>query len=148
VREDARYDGKYVLRTTTELPAEEVALAYKNLLWIERLFRELKSLLETRPISHHWVKDNVKGHIFGGFLALYLVVVLRKKIEALGKQVEWTDLIRDLSHLRAIGLRLDGQRYLLRTDFTGVAHVAFQALGLRPPPLAQRLDPHPDEARL
>lgn len=148
VREDARYDGKYVLRTTTELPAEEVALAYKNLLWIERLFRELKSLLETRPIYHHWVKDNVKGHIFGCFLALYLVVVLRKKIEALGKTVEWTDLIRDLSHLRAIGLRLDGQRYLLRTDFTGVAHVTFQALGLRPPPLAQRLDPYPDEARL
>jgi hypothetical protein len=55
VEEDARYDGKYVLRTTTELPADEVALAYKNLLWIERLFRDLKSLLETRPIYHHWV---------------------------------------------------------------------------------------------
>jgi hypothetical protein len=147
VREEARDDGKYVLRTTTDLPAEEVALAYKNLLWIERLFRELKSLLETRPIYHHWVKDNVKGHIFGCFLALYLVVVLRKKIEALGKPVEWNDLIRDLSQLRAIGLRLDGQRYLLRTHFTGLAHVAFQALGLRPPPLAQLLDPSPDEVR-
>jgi hypothetical protein len=148
VREEARYDGKYVLRTTTDLPAEEVALAYKNLLWIERLFRELKSLLETRPIYHHWIKDNVKGHIFGCFLALYLVVVLRKKIEALGKPVEWSDLIRDLSQLRAIGLRLDGQHYLLRTGFTGVAHVAFQALGLRPPPLAQLLDPGPGEAQL
>jgi Transposase DDE domain len=148
VREEARYDGKYVLRTTTELPAEEVALAYKNLLWIERLFRELKSMLETRPIYHHWVKDNVKGHIFACFLALYLVVVLRKKIEALGKTVEWNDLIRDLAQLRAIGLRLDGQRYLLRTNFTGVAHVAFQALGLRPPPLAQLLDPHPAEVRV
>ncbi len=148
VREEVRYDGKYVLRTTTDLPAEEVALAYKNLLWIERLFRELKSRLETRPIYHHWVKDNVKGHIVGCFLALYLVVVLRKKIEALGQPVEWNDLIRDLSQLRAIGLRLDGQRYLLRTDFTGLAHVAFQALGLRPPPLAQLLDPSPDEVRV
>jgi hypothetical protein len=140
VREEARYDGKYVLRTTTTLPADEVALAYKNLLWIERLFRELKSLLETRPIYHHWVKDNVKGHIFGCFLALYLVVVLRKKIEQLGQRVEWEALIRDLSQLRAIALRLDNQRYLLRTDLTGVAHVAFKAVGLRPPPLAQRLD--------
>lgn len=140
VREEARYDGKYVLRTTTTLPADEVALAYKNLLWIERLFRELKSLLETRPIYHHWVKDNVKGHIFGCFLALYLVVVLRKKIEQLGQRVEWEDLIRDLSQLRAIALRLDDQRYVLRTALAGVAHVAFKALGLRPPPLAQRLD--------
>jgi Transposase DDE domain len=140
VREEARYDGKYVLRTTTTLPADEVALAYKNLLWIERLFRELKSLLETRPIYHHWVKDNVKGHIFGCFLALYLVVVLRKKIEQLGQRVEWEDLIRDLSQLRAIALQLDDHRYMLRTDLTGVAHVAFKAVGLRPPPLAQRLD--------
>jgi hypothetical protein len=35
---------------------------------------------------------------------------------------------------------LDDQCYLLRTDLTGVAHVAFKAVDLRPPPLAQRLD--------
>lgn len=140
VREEARYDGKYVLRTTTALPEEAVALANKNLLWIERLFGELNHLLETRPIFHPWVKDNVKGHIFGCFLALYLVVVLRKKIEGLGRKVGWDDLIRDLSRLRAITLRLDGHRYLLRTDLTGVAHVAFQAVRLRPPPLAQLFD--------
>jgi hypothetical protein len=55
IEEETRFDGKYVLRTTTDLPADEVALAYKNLLWIERLFRDLKDLLETRPIYHHWV---------------------------------------------------------------------------------------------
>jgi hypothetical protein len=149
VDEDARYDGKYVLRTTTtDLPADEVALAYKNLLWIERLFRDLKSLLETRPIYHHWVKDNVKGHIFACFLALYLVVVLRKKIAALGRPVEWADLIRDLSQLRAIGLQLDDQHYLLRTDLRGTAHTAFQAVGLRPPPLAQVLTGSPTEAEV
>jgi len=146
VQDEARYDGKYVLRTTTELPAEEVALAYKNLLWIERLFRDLKHLLEIRPIFHHWVKDNVKGHIFGGFLALYLVVVLRKKLEALGRKVEWQDLIRDLSQLRAIALRLGDHRYLLRTDLVGVAHLAFKAVGLRPPPLAQLLNGQTEQA--
>jgi hypothetical protein len=141
IQEEERYDGKYVLRTTTDLPSDEVAVAYKNLLWIERLFRDLKSLLEARPIYHHWVKDNVRGHLFGCFLALYMVVVLRKKIEALGEKVEWEDLIRDLSQIRAIGLRLDGHQYLLRTDLTGDAHLAFRAMGLRPPPLAQLLDP-------
>jgi hypothetical protein len=139
VRQEQRYDGKYVLRTTTELPADEVALAYKNLLWIERLFRDLKSLLQTRPIFHHLVKDNVKGHVFACFLALYLVVVLRKKIEGLHQKVEWADLMRDLSRVRAITLRLDGQRYRLRTDLQGTAHLAFRAVGLRPPPLAEVL---------
>jgi Transposase DDE domain len=148
VEADARYDGKYVLRTTTDLPADEVALAYKNLLWIERLFRDLKSLLETRPIYHHWVKDNVKGHIFACFLALYLVVVLRKKIAALGRSIEWADLLRDLSQLRAIGLQLANQHYLLRTELRGTAHVAFQAVGLRPPPLAQVLGEPPSEAEV
>jgi hypothetical protein len=148
VEDDARYDGKYVLRTTTDLPAEEVALAYKNLLWIERLFRDLKSLLETRPIYHHWVKDNVKGHIFGCFLALYLVVVLRKKIAALGRPVEWHDLMRDLSQLRAIGLQLGDHAYRLRTELCGTAHVAFQAVGLRPPPLAQVLGAATTEAQV
>jgi hypothetical protein len=33
---------------------------------------------------------------------------------------------------------LDDPCYLLRTDLTGVAHIAFKAVGLRPPPLAQR----------
>ncbi len=67
--EHARYDGKSGLRTTTDPPAEEVALASKHRLWIERLFRELRPLLKTCPIYHHRVKDHVKGHLFGCFLA-------------------------------------------------------------------------------
>jgi len=38
VREEARYDGKWVLRTNTDLPAEEVALQYKRLLQVEQFF--------------------------------------------------------------------------------------------------------------
>jgi hypothetical protein len=134
----------YAVQPLGECP--RYATRGKNLLWIERLFRDLKHLLETRPIYHHWVKDNVKGHIFGCFLALYLVVVLRKKIAALGRSVEWDDLLRDLSQLRAIGLRLDDRAYLLRTELRGDAHVAFQAVGLRPPPLAQVLETGPGQA--
>jgi IS4 transposase len=46
IKDDALFDGKWVLRTYTELPSEEVALAYKSLWQIERTFRELKSGLE------------------------------------------------------------------------------------------------------
>lgn len=140
VEEEERYDGKYVLRTTCDLPAEEVALAYRNLLWIERLFRDLKDLLDTRPIYHHRIKDNVKGHIFGCFLALYLVVALRKRIEVSGAKVEWANLVRDLAEMRAIELKLEDQRFLLRTELRGAANVAFQAVNLRPPPFAQPLE--------
>jgi len=67
-------------------------------------------------------------------------VVLRKKIAALGRPVEWDDLNRDLPQVRAVGRRLNDQGRRLRTDLRAVAHVDFKAVGLRPPPLAQLLD--------
>lgn len=159
VKEDERFDGKYVLRTTTDLTAAEVAQAYRQLTWIERLWRELKDVMGVRPIYHHLKKDNVKGHIFGAFLALYLSAVIRRRLDdnwragnpdlakdlpEPGQQparyhVAWDTLIRDLSALRAIRVELDGEPYLLRTQLRGNAHDAFQAVGLRPPPLAQKL---------
>lgn len=139
VRQDARYDGKYVLRTTTELPADEVALAYKQLTWIERLWRELKDVMRLRPVFHHLHRDNVKGHIFACFLALYLVALLKQRIAAKGWKLPWDDVVRDLSQVRAVTVELEGQRYLLRTPVQGCAGKVFQAAGVQVPPLAQPL---------
>ena len=44
VAEDARYDGKWVLRTNTELDTAAVALQYKQLWMVEQWFRSCKSL--------------------------------------------------------------------------------------------------------
>jgi transposase len=52
VRSEARFDGKWVLRTNTDLSAEKVALTYEELWQVERVFRDMKSLLEIRPIFH------------------------------------------------------------------------------------------------
>lgn len=46
VEAEARYDGKFVLRTNTTLPATEVATQYKRLLLVEQFFRAPKSLME------------------------------------------------------------------------------------------------------
>jgi transposase len=158
VKEDERYDGKYVLRTTTDLPAGEVAEAYKQLTWIERLWRELKEVMEVRPIYHHQKKENVKGHIFASFLALYLSARLRRRLEELKQKehpeeaspgssvaparlpIPWEKLLADLSQVRAITVRVDNQRYLMRTELKGHAPEVFRAVGVRPPPLAQPLN--------
>jgi len=52
IEDDARYDGKWVLRTNTDLPTGEAALAYKGLWQVEQAFRTLKTPLELRPIYH------------------------------------------------------------------------------------------------
>lgn len=158
VKADEKYDGKYVLRTTADLPAAEVAEAYKQLTWIERLWRELKQVMEVRPIYHHQKKENVKGHIFASFLTLYLSATLRRRLETLWQKehpqearpsspteparlpIRWEKLMQDLSQLRAVRVRLEGDRYLMRTELKGHAHEAFRAVGLRPPPLAQPLN--------
>src|ERR1035441_8631076 len=46
IKEEARYDGKWVLTTNTDLPAREVALKYKQLWMVEDVFRSMKSLLD------------------------------------------------------------------------------------------------------
>lgn len=139
VQEDARYDGKYVLRTTTDLPADEVATAYKQLTWIERLWRELKDVMRLRPIFHHQKSDNVLGHIFACFLALYLAALLRRKLADAGVEAQWDDVVRDLSELRSVTVQLDGEHYRLRSPVRGCAGRVFQAVGVKLPPLATPL---------
>lgn len=139
VKEDERYDGIYVLRTTTQLPAGEVAQAYKELTWIERLWRELKDVVEVRP-NYHWKKrDNVKGHIFVCFLALYLAALLRKLLAKADLKLPWDEVIRDLSSMRAVRVELGGEKYLLRSPIKGCAGQVFAAVGVKVPALAQPL---------
>lgn len=147
VESDARLDGKFVLRTNTDLPAEEVALAYKSLWRVERAFRETKSTLEVRPI-YHQNDEAIVGHIVACFLALRLEVDLQRRLDERGAQVSWPDLMRDLGQVSAVDLSLDGQRYRLRTELKGTAHLAFAAAGVRPPATVTHLgdgDPPPQK---
>ena len=81
VKQDARFDGKWVLTTNTRLKADEVALKYKELWQVEHLFRDTKSLLETRPIFHK-CDETIRGHVFCSFLALVLKKELYRRLEA------------------------------------------------------------------
>lgn len=139
VEADARYDGKYVLRTTTSLPADEVAQAYKQLSAIERLWRELKDVVEVRPVFHHLKRDNVKGHIFACFLALYVAAHLKHKLAAAGLKLPWDDVVRDLCQIRAVTIRVQQDRFLMRSPFKGAAGKVFAAVGVKPPALAEAL---------
>lgn len=135
--QEERYDGKYVLRTTTKIPAAEVAEAYKMLTWIERLWRELKNVMEVRPIFHWRKRENVKGHIFACFLALHLAALLKRKLTEANLSLQWDEVIRDLSQVRAVTVELGGEKYLMRSPLAGCAGKVFAAVGLKVPPLAQ-----------
>lgn len=142
VERDARLDGKFVLRTNTELDTSEVATTYKSLWRVERAFREAKATLQVRPVFHHR-DDTTIGHIVGCFLALRLEVDLQRRLDAHQVDTSWPDLMRDLAEVKAVDLTLDGERYRLRTDLRGAAAAAFTAAGVRPPRVLESLGPAP-----
>jgi hypothetical protein len=142
IAREARLDGKFVLTTSTDLPAAEVAKAYKSLWRVERAFRTLKSTLDVRPIFHQR-DDSVVGHIVGCFLALRLEVDLQRRLDASRLAAPWPDLMRDLARLQAVIVELDGTRYRLRTDCQGHAAKAFHAAGVAIPTAVTALGPIP-----
>ena len=141
IKQEARFDGKWVLRTSlADLPADEVALKYKQLLTVESLFRSTKSLLETRPI-YHKCDETIRGHVFCSFLALTLMKELEDRLEAKGHRLEWKDIVRDLAQLEEVEIEQDNKHFLLRTQCKGVCGKVFQAAGVALPPTLRQIQP-------
>jgi transposase len=133
VKSEARFDGKWVLRTNTSLSTAEVALKYKELWQVEDIFRSMKSILETRPI-YHKCDETIRGHVFCSFLALVLRKALMDRLAQRGDVLEWADIVRDLNGLEEIQVDQDNKRFLLRSQTTGVCSKVFQAVGVALPP--------------
>lgn len=133
IEADRRFDGKWVLQTDTTLPSSEVALKYKELWQIESAFRDVKTVLETRPIFHK-LDETIRGHVFCSFLALVLRKELDKRLEKLGMDYEWNDIKRDLVALQEVTLEEDHSKLAIRTACRGVCNDVFKAVGVAMPP--------------
>lgn len=133
VKQEARYDGKWVLTTNTDLPACEVALKYKQLWMVEAVFRSMKSLLDTRPIFHK-CDETIRGHVFCSFLALVLRKELEDRLARKQWKLEWADVIRDLDNLLEMEVSISGKGYVFRSEAKGTTGKVFQACGVAVPP--------------
>jgi hypothetical protein len=129
IQSEARFDGKWVLETDTDLTPTESALKYKELWMVEQLFRSMKSILETRPI-YHQCDETIRGHVFCSFLALVLLKELQVRLDRRGWQVEWERLRDDLDALEEITVRTQGQTFVIRSEAEGDAGKAIQAAGV------------------
>jgi hypothetical protein len=78
---EAALDGFYVLRTPVpahEMDTAAVVTAYKNLKYVERDFRHIKSDdLDLRPVFHR-LEERVRAHVLICMLACYLTWHLRQ----------------------------------------------------------------------
>ena len=138
VKEEEKYDGRWILSTNTDLPASEVALRYKDLWRVERTFREAKNTLRTRPI-YHQSDSYILGHVFCSFLALLLMHELKRRTD---NRFEWDQMVRDLEALYEVEVEQDGKLWYLRSPLQGVAGQVFKACGVAVPPSAREAKPN------
>jgi hypothetical protein len=139
VKAESRFDGKWVLRTNTTLPAAEVALKYKQLWMVEQVFRSAKSLLETRPVFHKYDRT-IRGHVFCSFLALVLRRALQDRLETTGQSLEWADIVLSLDGLTEIQIDHQSKRFLLRSEPTPTCTRLFQAVRVAMPPIVRKTE--------
>jgi transposase len=126
----------WVLQTNTDLSADQVALKYKELWQVEKVFRDVKSLLETRPIFHQ--KDRtIRGHVFCSFLALVLRKELDRRLLKAGHRFEWAEIKQDLKALQQVTIEEDGRRLSIRSRSQGVCGKIFQSVGVAMPATIQ-----------
>lgn len=87
-------DGVYVIRTTVakeDATEEKTVEFYKNLAFVERAFRCMKTTdLEIRPVCHH-LEERVKSHVFLCMLGYYVEYHMRKALSPLIFQEEDED---------------------------------------------------------
>jgi hypothetical protein len=139
VKTEARFDGKWVLRTNTDLAADKVALKYKELWQVERVFRDVKSMLETRPVFHQRNDDTIRGHVFCSFLALVLRKELERNLEKAGHVFEWSHIKQDLQAMQETHIEEKGNHLALRSKTEGVCGKVFQAVGVAIPPTIREI---------
>ncbi len=133
VEYESRFDGKWVLTTNMDLSADKVALKYKELWQVERVFRDVKSILETRPV-YHQRDENIRGHVFCSFLALVLRKELERRLNQAGHLFEWSDIKQDLKALQQVTIEEDGKYFAIRSECKGHCGKIFQAVKVAVPP--------------
>ena len=73
---EANLDGKYLLRCSARaLSAADIALGYKQLLEVERGWRDMKQILDLRPV-HHRLEKRIRAHVVLCWLALLLIRII------------------------------------------------------------------------
>ena len=133
IEADARYDGKWILRTTTDLPADQVALAYRGLWRVENAFRTLKTPLELRPI-HHSSEPGVRGHVQSCVLAYLMTCILHDRLAGAGLDLNLNDALDQLARIQRVPIEAGGHQLTKTTRPNEQQRAILDAIGAPIPP--------------
>jgi hypothetical protein len=128
IKAEERLDGKYLLRTSDpQLTPEDIAVGYKQLLEVERGWRDMKSVLDLRPVYHR-LEDRIRGHV----LLCWLALLLARVAETTTGQT-WPTIRDQLQRLHAVTFAGTAGTFRQTTELTKPHHDLFTKLDLAPP---------------
>jgi len=129
IAREALLDGKFLISTSLlKLPVEDVVYGYKQLFEIERVFKDLKHVVEVRPVYHR-LDDRIRAHVLICFLAMVLVRCAERSVN-----MTWRDIGYTVTDIR-VGktVSADGELWLT-SPLDSAQKELFKMLKIKHPP--------------
>jgi hypothetical protein len=136
IKTEANLDGKYLLRSSDpHLPAEDIALGYKQLLEVERGWRDMKQIIDLRPVYHR-LEERIRAHVILCWLALLLIRIIETTTGD-----TWSNIRRHLDRLHAGTFTGPAGTFRQRTELTKPQRDLLAKLAIAPPKQIIGLEP-------
>lgn len=124
-----RYDGKWVVTSNDDtLTAEDLALAYKQLMRVEECWRTMKSGLRTRPVFH-WKPHRICAHV-----SLCVLALLLERVAEIRCGDTWRNLRAQLNTVKVVEYERSGARIHQTTELRPGVDRLLHQLQVPPPP--------------
>ena len=129
IKAEERLDGKFLVSASDDgLSARDVVLGYKQLAVIERVFRDLKHVVDIRPIRHR-LPERIRAHVLLCWLAMLLIRVAENES---GRT--WFQIKKDLDKLQVGIHRTRAGEVWQSNNPSDRLKELFEALKLKLPP--------------
>jgi hypothetical protein len=128
IEREANLDGKFLLRSSDPtLSSEDIALGYKQLLEVERGWRDMKQIIDLRPVYHRR-EERIRAHVLLCWLALLLIRIA----EATTRQT-WPSMREELQRLHLGTFTGPAGTFRQRTEITPAQRKILATLALDEP---------------
>jgi Transposase len=129
MKRESLLDGKFLISTSLmHCSTEEIVYGYKQLWEIERVFRDVKHVVDIRPVYHH-LDDRIRAHVLICFIAMVLVRVAERTLS-----MSWRDIAYTLTDIRVGHTKgPDGELWLM-SPLSEMQRNLFTTLKVKHPP--------------
>jgi len=136
IKTETNLDGKYLLRCSDpHLPAEDIAVGYKQLLEVERGWRDMKQVIDLRPVYHR-LEERIRAHVILCWLALLLIRIIETTTGD-----TWSNIRRHLDRLHVGTFAGPAGTFRPRTELTRPQRDLLAKLAITPPKQIVELEP-------